>query len=445
MQGITLKKIAQWTDGKNIGPEEVELKNAVIDSREVQENSLFFCIKGKKNDGHDFIDDVHKKGGYAVGENRKCDIQVSSTLKALADTAREYRKIISPNIIAITGSNGKTTTTRIAGKIMQRYYQAVSTPKSFNNQIGLPITILQMEKDTQYGIFEMGANHCGEIKFLCDILKPDIGVITNVGEAHIGYFKTRENILNTKFELADSLPFNGILVYNFDQKKVRKKAENYKVKRFGFGFNHKAEFRGEIIKQGPDYSRFLVNKEEYVVNLPGRFNIYNSLAAIAICKIIGLDSKKIAKVIEKIRPLPHRTERTKVKGIEILDDTYNSNPASVKKLFDELLKNYPQKDIIAVMGDMRELGSYSKDLHREVGEYIATKNNVKYILAGGKFGQEIINGAKKAGVPARRLIVFKNLFEAARKIKKYTGNNSLVVLKASRAEKFNEIIEMLKR
>ncbi len=447
MEKTNINTIAAWSEGILNAHTEAYVTDAVIDSREACEGSLFFCIKGKNDDGHKYVDEVRKNGGYSIGEEKNCDIIVGSTIKALGDIAREYRKTINPVIIAVTGSNGKTTTTKMISSILEEDYALVSTPKSFNNHIGLPVTILKMDRYTQIGVLEMGANHVGEIKYLCNIACPKVAVVTNVGDAHIGYFGSREEILNTKFEIAESLPGEGILMYNYDQEDVRTKALEYsnRFNIIGFGMNPEADVSGKIMSINEDSSIFEVDDNRIQINMPGSFNVYNSMAAISAVKSFETDMEKISRRLKNIEKLPHRMQNIKINGIEILDDSYNASPASVKKVFCELLKIYPQKNIIAVVGDMLELGEYSDVMHRDIGEFIAGIKNIKYLLTGGKYADCVINGALKKGLEEACLYKFKNGQEAAKIIMDIWMDNSLVVLKASRQQNLERIIEYLSK
>lgn len=449
MEKTSLKAIAGWAGGSIDADTDADvyIKEAVIDSRDAEEGSLFFCIRGERTDGHNFVGQVREKGGYSIGEEKYCDIIVDSVINALGDIAREYLKTINPAIVAVTGSNGKTTTTRIISRVLKEDFNVKSTLRSFNNNIGLPVSVLNMDKETRIGILEMGASHSGEIKHLCGIAKPEIGVITNAGEAHIGYFGSRLDILNAKFEIARSLPEEGTLIYNYDQDEVRDTAVKYgdRLNLIGFGLNRGAEVRGKILSQDSSSSIFEVDGCRFKINIPGNFNVYNSIAAIATVRIFHLDFEKISFRLKEIKPFSHRMEIIRIKGMDILDDCYNANPTSVRNLFSELLKIYPQKDIIAVIGEMLDLGDYSCELHQAIGEFISSRDNVKCILAGGNFSDYLIEGAKKGNIDIKNMYKFKDACGAAEIIKDVVDENSVVVLKASRLAHLEDIIEYLKK
>jgi UDP-N-acetylmuramoyl-tripeptide--D-alanyl-D-alanine ligase len=446
MEKNTLKTIANWCGG-TLNSKDAEIDDIVIDSRAAVQNCLFFCIRGEKTDGHNYIETVRSKGGYSLGENDTCDIKVKSTISALADVAREYLKIINPTVIGVTGSSGKTTTTRLIECILKEDVSVKSTLKNFNNHIGLPLSILNMNKDTQIGVLEMGANHREEIKYLCSIASPRIGVITNVGDAHIGYFGSRQEILKTKFELADALPENGFLIYNSDQEDVREKALSYgnKLNLIGFGLGEGANIRANILEQSEEASIFEIEGYRFKLKMPGRFNIYNAVAAIAVAKVLNMDFSVIYPRLKGFHGLSHRMKRININNFEILDDSYNSNPTSVKSLFGELLKIYPQKDIIAVVGEMLELGDYSEELHQSTGEYISNQDNIKCLLAGGRYADHLIEGACKGKIGRDNIYKFKDTAEAAKIIKDIATERSLVVLKASRRQSLEEVVGFLKK
>ncbi|MGM0440826.1 MAG: UDP-N-acetylmuramoyl-tripeptide--D-alanyl-D-alanine ligase [Elusimicrobiota bacterium] len=444
MKKIKLGKIAAWTEGELNRADHLKVNGAVIDSRQAFEGSLFFCLKGENNDGHDYVEEVREKGGYTIGEQQKCDIVVSSTLKALWEAARNYRKILKLSAVGITGSSGKTTTVGLTEKLLSTEVNVAATPKSFNNNIGIPLTLLNIEPEKEIGVFEMGANNRGEIAKLSDLIHLDVGVITNVNDAHIGYFGSYKNILKTKFELVDNISESGYLVYNYDQKNVREKAENYGINKLGFGFKNGADIKADLISCNMEGSRFKINGENYSIKIPGKFNVYNALAAIAMAKIFNIKKENIKTAIKKFDTRAHRMKKVNLAGIKFIDDSYNANPTAVKELFREIASMYPDKNIVAVVGEMHELGEYAPKLHREVGEFIGKIPNVKYILSSGRNGKELRQGAQDGGMKDGGIYLFKTKKEAADIIRKVSDENSVIVLKASRREKFDEILREFK-
>ncbi|MFC2091482.1 UDP-N-acetylmuramoyl-tripeptide--D-alanyl-D-alanine ligase [Elusimicrobiota bacterium] len=446
MEKTSLKRIADWSCGKLNSNPDGYVSHAAIDSRRVSKGTLFFCFRGIRNDGHDFIEDTKKKGGFSIGERTECDITVGSTEDAIGKIAKEYRKTINPLVIAVTGSSGKSTTVRILESILTGDHVVTASPHSFNNHIGLPLTVMKMNTKTQIAILEMGANHKGEIGYLCNIALPKIGIITNVGDAHIGNFGSIDAILNTKFELADSLADGATLVYNNDQENLKDKAVTYgdKLNLVGFGMTGKAEVTGTLIERDVLSSIFEVDGFLFKIKIPGLFNVYNSLAAIAVAKILDIDFNKVNSKLNSVKSMDHRLQYLNVRGIEILDDSYNSNPNSIKNLFSELLKMYPQKNIIAVISEMLELGNFASQMHMDIGEFISNTNNIEYLLAGGKYVNDIIEGAEKGQIEKANIYRFGNNKEAADLIKKISTKDSLVVLKASRLAHLENIIKYLK-
>ncbi len=444
MDKIALGSITRWTGGKLNRENKLPVKGAVIDSRRAFKGSLFFCLRGKKNDGHNYIDEVRKKGGYTIGETKNCDIEVSSSTQALWQAARGYRKSLNITTIGITGSSGKTTTVGLTEKILKNSYKVKASPKSFNNEIGVPVTLLNIKSDTELGVFELGANHRGEIDKLSRLIEPRVGVITNISDAHIGYFGSYKDIFETKFELADNIIGEGLLVYNYDQPDIRGKVEELNIKNIGFGFKKGADVRGSVLNRDPECSRFQVENKEYILKIPGQFNIYNALAGIVIGQIFKIPQELLQKRVEKFVTRSHRMKKIKLSGIDFIDDSYNSNPTAVKSLFEDMVKIYPSKKIIAVIGQMRELGKYASDLHRQTGKFISELNNVHYVLASGKNGRELIQGAKEGDVKAENIYRFNTKKTAADIIKKVSSKDSVVVLKASRKEKFEKILEEFK-
>ncbi len=445
MRRVSLEKIAAWTGGRLRGDGKKTVTEAVIDSRKASPDSLFFCLKGKNTDGHLFAGEARRKGSAVIGETPECDIEVYSSTEALADTASGYRKELKGAVAGVTGSCGKTTTVRMAETAMKGSFPVTASPESYNNHIGLPLALLGAGVEDRAVILEMGANHRGEISRLSEIAAPDAGVITFIGDAHIGCFGSRGDILDAKFELADSLNPGGLLIYNYDQEEVRERVSGYrKLRVTGFGFSPGAELRCAELKQWEGGSSFSLNGENFRINAPGVHNVYNSLGAAALALEYGITPAEISERLESFKLPSHRMQYIRAGGVSIIDDSYNASPSSVRALFGELLKIYPQKDIIAVIGQLNELGRFSEQMHRETGEFLAGLGNVKYILAGGSFAEPLLEAAASRGMPRENLVRFKDPGEASELIKKFSGPGRIAVLKGSRLEKLEDIIGNLK-
>ncbi len=442
---MKLSDFSKWSGGHLNAASDSEIESVITDSRRAVAGSLFICIKGKRRDGHDFIEQVKKSGGYTLGEKENCDIVVKSSVDALARAAGYYRSAASMAVIGVTGSSGKTTTVGMVASILKNKDKTCSTPKSFNTLIGVSEAILNFSPACRYGVIEMGANHQGEIRQICSVARPSAGIITNIGDAHIGCFGSRENLLNAKFELAESLPSEGCLIYNYDQEDLRKKASLYSDSKISFGFKDGSDVRGKIVDISYSGSIFEWKGIRIGIKIPGSFNVLNALAAIAGAIHFKASDEEIKRGLEEYSPPEHRMSYINIEGIEIVDDCYNANPASVKALFLEMLKIHPQKDIIAVTGCMHELGDRSEDLHRETGSFLAGIDNVKYILSSGKYSSNLLKGAEESGFKKKNLFSFSGTCEASEIIKKIAGKKSLVVLKASRLESFEKILEELKQ
>ncbi len=436
---------SKWVKGRLNAAYESEIKSVVTDSRRAVRGSLFVCIKGKRNDGHDFIEEVKRFGGYTLGEKDSCDIVVSSSINALAEAASRYRGSSSMDVIGVTGSSGKTTTAGMTAAILKNKDKTCSTPKSFNTLIGVSESILNFSPECRYAVIEMGANHAGEIKQICSVARPSAGIITNIGDAHIGCFGSREKLLSAKFELAQALPRPGLLVYNYDQEDLRKKVSSFRSSKISFGFKKGADVRGKILKLSSSGSLFEWKGISIRIKCSGSFNVLNALAAIAGSQYFKVSDEEIKNGLENYIPPEHRMGFNKINGIEIVDDCYNASPASVKALFSEMLKMYPQKDIIALVGRMHELGSRAEEIHRQTGFFLAGISNIKYILSSGKYCSSLLEGALSAGFERKKIFTFTGAHEAAEIIKKLAGKKSLVVLKASRLESYETILEELNK
>ncbi len=440
-------------------PISTSLKKARINSKEINKNDIFFAIKGRKNDGNKFVKQSFKrKASLAVVNkiqnkiNKSRQIKVKNTLKFLTDISKTYRKSIDTNIIAITGSCGKTTLKELLGNILSKISKVSISPKSYNNKFGVPLSLFNIKQDDEFGILEVGMDRKGEIDYLSKIIEPDVGVITNINYAHAKNFKNIKQIALAKAEIIYNIKPHGYIVLNADDSffQVHKKiAKEKKLKVISFGIkSQRADIKLISIKTFGKKFRInirLGNKKKYF-SLSNDFqnNIYNILSAIAVISIY----KNIFKLNEKIFlnfKTPggrgdHSVIKLNNKKINLIDQSYNSNPLSLKsaiKNFDKIETKKSNKYIL--IGDMLELGSHSKKLHQSIAPII-NQTKIDKVFVKGKLASIIFKNILKA----KKGRILSNKSQINELIRKDLNNNDYLMIKASLATGFNDIVKDLK-
>ncbi|MBE6632338.1 MAG: UDP-N-acetylmuramoyl-tripeptide--D-alanyl-D-alanine ligase [Ruminococcaceae bacterium] len=452
-----VREVAAAVEGKTSIYKDAPIKGFSIDSRKVNEGYLYIAIKGERLDGHDFIASAVGNGASSVlceriPEGVKADfIVVDDTIDALGKLAKAYKDRIGVKTIGVTGSVGKTTTKQFIYSVISEAYRTRKTEGNFNNEIGLPLTVLAIEKDTEYAVLEMGMNHAGEMHRLSKIAEPDIVCITNIGTAHIENLGSRENIAKEKLSAADFMKTCGTLVLNGDEPLLGNKAEAVRVSM------NNGDICALNIKEDPDSICFdILYKGEIVkgIKIPtvGMHNVMNAMYAFAVGKLCGLDTKDIRNGLLKFENTGMRQRIYDKGSLHIIEDCYNASAESMKASLRVLKKKAFENGgrSVAVLGDMKELGEFSSALHRSVGEY-AAEIGIDLICTYGKDSAEIIEGAKafsdKLGIEKKEYTVYNtecgdgdaSVFAAL--LKNRLKDNDTVLFKASRAMKLEEVIE----
>ncbi len=368
------------------------------DSRNCPPNSIFFALKGEKFNGNLFAKETIKKGClYAIVDepgiaDNKNIFYVEDTLKTLQQLARKHRKTLQTPIIAVTGTNGKTTTKELTATVLKKKFNLLYTQGNLNNHIGVPMTLLQLKKEHQMAIIEMGANHPGEIKTLVDIAEPDFGIITNVGKAHIAGFGSFEGVIHTKCELYDFLKAHkGEAFVNQANEILSREAANRTLPTISYG-------------QGTPNSAEIVSSDPYLVirwrerkihtQLIGRYNFENVLAAITIGLNFGVDENSIVSAIESYAPTNNRSQFKKTERNELIIDAYNANPTSMKASLDNFLQIHHEKKAV-ILGDMKELGTESETEHQKIANTLNASDIDDVFLVGENFAKTNCTKAKK--------------------------------------------------
>ncbi|WP_103981578.1 UDP-N-acetylmuramoyl-tripeptide--D-alanyl-D-alanine ligase [Helcococcus massiliensis] len=452
MLNLTLKEITQLAGGElnNEKFEDLVINDVSIDTRTLNQDDLYIPIIGENFDGHKFIDSAIMKGAKAIfseqGKFVKDDfpiIYVNDTTEALQDFSSKYRQSLDIKIIAITGSNGKTSTKDLISKILEEKYVVSKTIGNLNNHIGLPLTLLKFNKDTNIGVVEMGTDGFGQIEVLSKIARPDIAIITNIGDSHLEELKTKENIAKEKLHIIDYLAEDGVFYYNLDDPILTSeyKKLNKNIRDISFGKDPKADYRLNIIESNNKGSLFTLNDDFYNLTLIGKHQVYNASVAIAVAEEMGIEEDKIKHALLENEASSMRTELMNMNGFDILNDSYKSNPQSLLTALDTLsiLDGYRNK--IAILGDMLELGENEEELHRNIGRQI-DPNNLDYLLLFGPLSKYIYEEAVKV-MSKNRVFYFDNKDKLVDKAKYIIKRGDIVLVKASRSMHLEEIIESL--
>jgi len=410
------------------------IKGVSVDSRRIKKGEVFFGIKGERYDGNLFAHEALDKGAILsvvnTGKVRGDKIvHVEDTIEALGKLASYYRNKLNAKIIGITGTNGKTTTKRILEKILSTHFKTIASFKSYNNMIGVPLTILSMKKDTEVGIVEIGINQIGEMEKLAGIVRPHIALITNIGPGHLEGLKNEKTVAQEKMKIADYLKEN--IIFLPADSRLLKDAEKRKVKVVSFGESKRADYCIRIKKMEKEGSYFSINDEDFFINLPGRGNVFNAGGAgVLAMHYFNIPSYEIKKLFKNLNGEKMRLEIKKVKKITIINDAYNANPVSVKNSIEYLGMFEGRK--IAVLGPMLELGTREKKYHEEVIDY--AKKRVDIL---------IVYDEKDLYPKNRGFKKFKNSQEIIDYLKEILKDGDTILFKASRKFEFEKIIKML--
>ena len=423
------------------------IKSISTDTRSLKKNSLFIAIKGENFDGNDFVDEALSKGSnIIIADNKRFKnnkdkriIWVNDSIKALKTISNNIIKDYGGNVIAITGSNGKTTTTNIIGKTLKNNSK---TLKNFNNEIGMPLSLMNASSKSKNLIFEIGASKLNDIDYLSKILQPNVGLITNIGNSHLESLKNIDGVFKVKSEIVKNIKKNGFLVVPNDNKKHLNKWKKMRsdITTISFGMKDDSDFYPIDVKIKQNGLSFLVTSRliekpiKILSSLEGVHNVKNILSACAVHYCLGQNLQDFSKSISLSKLDNLRQVKYKwLKGSTLIDDSYNANPDSTKKSID-LLSNYNKKTVL-LLGDMLELGRYKNKLHKEVGEYAKSKG-ISKLIAFGNLTRHSIDGFGKNGI----------FFNDETKLKNYLRKNitskNVILIKGSRGMKMERFIDV---
>lgn len=431
------------------------IKGISIDSRKIKEGELFIAIKGKNFNGHDFIKEAVQKGAKTIifDNSSKIEnlllsdipfIKVANTKIALGDIAKYYRHLFKCQTVAITGSNGKTTVKEMIAFLLSKKFKVVKAPESYNNEIGVPLTIFQLQKDTDFLILEMEMNQFGGIKRLCEIANPNIGIITNIGDTHLEFLKDQNGVAKEKSELLEYLSPKGIAVLNNDDSIIKKMSKKFFLREIFFGIKNKnCEIFATLLELKKDKTRFLfLDKSEVEIPLIGIHNIYNFLAGIGVIKAIDLDPFQFLD-LKDFQPPPLRTQIFKFnKNIKIILDCYNANPSSMEIALENLKIIFLKERKIGILGDMKELGEKSEEFHYQLGKKAG--EIFAKLFFYGDYGEAIKKGFLAKNRREEDFYLFSSREELVVKLIDILKEGDIILIKGSRILKMEEMFYKLK-
>ena len=451
MKELTLGTLAQWCGGslKNPADAAVTVRGMRHDSRQVFPGDLFVALVGERVDGHDFVAAAAQAGAAAVMvehpvETSLPQLVVSDALKAYGDIAKAYRLQTGVAVVAITGSVGKTTTKEMISCVLEGRYPVAKTQGNHNNDLGLPITVMDMPADTRMAVLELGMNHFGEMTYLTSIAQPDVVVITNIGTMHIEHLGTREGILKAKLEIMQGLRDDGVAVFNGDEPLLWNIREG-QHRRLYFGIeNDRCDVVAtDIVQQdgGVSFTAKGLGKELQVfVPQEGRHTVYNALAAVAVGLLCELPEELICRQLEKFRNTGMRQHVFTKKGFTIIEDCYNAGPESMEAALSVLHDHKAEGRRIAVLGDMLELGSRSGAEHYRVGRLAAEKTDL--LFACGHNSTRTITGAVTGGMPQKKALHFADCESLANALAAAAKPGDVLLFKGSRGMKMEQALNL---
>ena len=457
MEALSVKDLLQATNGNLISGNELdEINNIAIDSRKAKLGDVFIAIIGENLDGHKFMQSALDNGCKTFIKNRSNSIkfessdinliEVDDTTIALGDIAKYYKEKFVIPYIGVTGSVGKTTTKDMIYAAISNNFDTLKNEGNFNNHIGVPLTLFNLNKKHECAIIEMGMSNFNEIEYLANIVNPKIGVISNIGLSHIENLGSQDGILKAKLEITTNFDENNILIVNGDDEylsKVCKEDCNYNLKTFGFNSNNDVYCTEYIMSEDSINFKCIINGKEEAIFIPtvGKHNIYNAMAAILVGLTLGMELEDIKLGLRGFTASKMRLDIFKKDDLTIINDAYNASPDSMKAALD-ILGRY-EKRRVAILGDMFEMGEHSEYGHRLVGE--SSINNVDVLITVGDMSKFIGDEAKKLGLDSNNIYHFKTKELAIESLDSLINKDDAVLVKASRGMKLEEIVEYLSK
>jgi UDP-N-acetylmuramoyl-tripeptide--D-alanyl-D-alanine ligase len=457
MKSLPLSVLAQIMGSGAIEGLHVSVGGVSTDTRTIKNGDCFFALAGGNFDGHNFVHEAFAKGAACAVVERAVEglgagpgpvLKVANTIKALGDLARAYRRMNSFKVVAITGSVGKTTTRQIVYHVLSRHFCVHQASKSFNNNIGLPLTLLGAGPETQIIVAELGANHPGEIAYLTGIAQPDVALVTNAHPAHLEGFGDLATIIREKLSIAEGLSKDGVLIVNGDIEPLvatcRRGARPFRT----FGKSAGVDYRAEHITCEALCSTFTIAGTQIRLPLPGPGNIENALAAWAVCDQFGMTVDAFAQALENLSGVSMRAETVQIGGLTVLNDCYNANPASMKNAL-AMLHNLrpvgdtkPSRRLVFICGEMAELGAQTQALHEELGRAVA-EAGVDLLVTVGKLPQTAAQAARATARHDLQTRSFADTVSVCNHIQEFLRKDDILLVKGSRTARLERVVEAL--
>jgi UDP-N-acetylmuramoyl-tripeptide--D-alanyl-D-alanine ligase len=440
------------------------------DSRSVRSGDLFVALKGERFDGHEFVEAALRQGAVgAIVEDRYRPVTAHSTssrrqgmkkaeplLLGVRDTLFAYQQLAAHHrsrftipVVAVTGSNGKTTTKDMVAGVLARRWMVLKTEGNLNNRIGVPQTLFRLAPRHGAAVIEMGVDQKGQTTRLCEIVRPTIGLITNIGPDHLEFFGSLDASAQAKAELLDLLPPDGAVVLNADDPYFDYLASRARCRVVSFGFSPKADVRALDVRtdarKGTAFRLTLPGKARpaaVLLRAHGAHNVSNALAAAAVGHVLSLGGATIAQGLARFRPATMRSQVAEHNGVQVINDCYNANPASMKAAIQLLAELGSSKRTIAVLGDMLELGPETRALHQDVGAFLAERN-ISLLVACGALARSLAEGARRGGMASDRILEVPDAGAAAVAVKSLVRRGDVVLVKASRGMKLEQVVQVL--
>ena len=454
MKNMTLENLARVTGGKLVNGAhancKIEAGGVYLDYRQVQPGDIFIATKGERVDGHSFIPSVLEKGALGViCEKEQGDITapyiiVEDSFEALKKVGEYYRTQMDVKVVGITGSVGKTSTKEFIAGVLSEKYNVLKTQGNFNNEIGVPLTILRIREEHQVAVLEMGINHFGEMSRLTQMAKPDVCVMTNIGQCHLEFLGSREGILKAKSEIFECSNPDGAVVLNGDDDMLQTVSQVHGKKPVSFGLSEgNCVYASDIQNLGLFGSEFTIHMGEKCfaakVELPGEHQIYNALAAAAVADYLGLSEEEIVKGIASVVPTAGRSNLIQTADYVVIDDCYNANPVSMRAAIDLLSTAATRK--VAILGDMFELGEQELKMHGGIGAYVAEKG-IDVLLCAGVLSREMARIAKEKSL-VTKVLHYETRERLMEDLVNQLEKGDTVLIKASHGMGYQNIVEYL--
>jgi UDP-N-acetylmuramoyl-tripeptide--D-alanyl-D-alanine ligase len=469
---VTLYDLAQATGGRILPPHRIQdaavtaLGRIVTDSRQVESDDVFWAIQGPNYDGACFIEEAYRRGAQGVVSRIGCIpedgwlLNVDDAQRALEQWARWKRRRFTGIVIGVTGSVGKTTTRQMIHTVLRCRLQGTASPRNYNNQWGVPLSMLAIEPQHDYAVLELGANHAGEIAMLAELCAPKVGVITQIGDAHLSGFGSRQGAAEAKAELLAALPSSGHAVLA-DDSWLRALSSRCAAPITWIGTGPQCNLRAVSIECRQGRLEFNVTCGEgagpaaggrertapvrFSIPVWGRHHVNAALAAVAVGRMIGFDLEEIAAALADYQAVPMRCEVTEIRGATIINDTYNSNPTAMRAAL-ELLHDFDTNGRrIVICGDMAELGSQASALHWQMGKDIVQLGGAELIIACGQFARHVTSGARSTGLMRARAVPCDTIEDAVPYVHQAVLPGDIVLVKGSRVMAMERLIEALRQ